>query len=603
MEKRVVVTMLVMMAFFMVVNYTYPILFPPAPMAQAPTERKAPLLDRGQGRSSGQEAAGSDRPASTGQDETFQAGLPEDEERAEEPPLPPARDIIVTTPEMRAVFTEEGARLKSLTLSGYKAYRIDPGTAESQQELVGRPEGPNDLSLGLRIYDRDGQYEDLSGFRFQADKSQLDIGPGQTGAVVFSGQDKHGLLLEKTVTFRAGSYAISQDIRARNNGNRPLEGRLGMTIAAAPYSLQQSRYNAVSGYLNRSFFSEDIDDAGKALSALKLSTASWLGYMDQYFLTAFILSPRGEMPPGQEQQSNLDLGAFELRGRGVRLSAAWPLNLYSGTTSRFRFDVYFGPKAEEALAEAGSDLTRSVDLGWFSFLSRPLGWLLKMFYGLVGNYGVAIIIVTVIIKIVLWPLTAKSYKSMKEMQKLQPRIQKLREKHKGDREAMNREMMELYRTFKVSPLSGCLPMLLQIPFFIAFYRLLDYTLELRGAPFVLWIKDLSAPDRLFHFDISLPLLNQPTGIPVLTLIMGATMIWQQKMTPQMGDPMQAKIMMFMPVIFIVALLNMPAGLVLYWLVNNILSIAQQKLINRPAKPPLASNPQGRSSGSGQAKSA
>jgi YidC/Oxa1 family membrane protein insertase len=259
------------------------------------------------------------------------------------------------------------------------------------------------------------------------------------------------------------------------------------------------------------------------------------------------------------------------------------MRLAPGESASYNFDFYLGPKDQKALSAAGSHLTAAIDLGWFAFLARPLAWLLRLFHGFVGNYGVAIILVTILIKIVLWPLTAKSYKSMKQMQKLQPRVQEIREKFKDDPQTMNREMLQLYRTFKVSPLGGCLPMVLQIPFFIAFYRVLDYALELRGAPFALWIYDLSAPDRLFHFGFSIPFVAQPTGIPVLTLLMGATMIWQQKMTPAMGDPMQAKIMMLLPIIFIVALLNMPSGLVLYWLVNNILSIFQQKLINRPEK--------------------
>ncbi|MDR0621510.1 MAG: membrane protein insertase YidC, partial [Deltaproteobacteria bacterium] len=198
-----------------------------------------------------------------------------------------------------------------------------------------------------------------------------------------------------------------------------------------------------------------------------------------------------------------------------------------------------------------------------------------------GNYGLAIIIVTFLIKLALAPLTAKSYKSMKQMQKLQPRMMALREKYKDDRESLNKETMLLYRTYKVNPLGGCLPMILQIPFFIAFYRVLDYALELRGAPFALWIQDLSAPDRLFDLGVTIPFLDPPTGIPVMTILMAVSMIWQQKMSPTMGDPMQAKIMMLMPLFFSVILLNMPAGLVLYWLVNNILSILQQKFINRP----------------------
>jgi YidC/Oxa1 family membrane protein insertase len=217
-------------------------------------------------------------------------------------------------------------------------------------------------------------------------------------------------------------------------------------------------------------------------------------------------------------------------------------------------------------------------------LAAPLAKLLRLIYAWVGNYGLAIIIVTVLIKICLWPLTAKSYRSMKSMQQLQPKVAKLREKFADNKEAMNREIMQLYKTFRVNPLGGCLPMLLQIPFFIAFYRVLDSMLELRGAPFILWINDLAAPDRLFSFNFTIPFFEPPTGIPVLTLLMGASMVLQQKMTPNtMGDPMQAKMMMMMPVVFTFILINMPAGLVLYWFVNNILSIAQQTIINRPAK--------------------
>jgi YidC/Oxa1 family membrane protein insertase len=171
---------------------------------------------------------------------------------------------------------------------------------------------------------------------------------------------------------------------------------------------------------------------------------------------------------------------------------------------------------------------------------------------------------------------------MKEMKKLQPKIMKLREKFKDDRQKMNQEMMQLYKTYKVNPMGGCLPMVIQIPVFIALYRLLDYSLELRHAPFWLWIQDLAAPDRLFHFGFKIPFMDPPAGIPVLTILMGAGMVLQQKMTPTPGDPTQAKLMMLMPVFFTVIFINFPSGLVLYWLVNNILSIGQQVLINKKA---------------------
>jgi YidC/Oxa1 family membrane protein insertase len=342
----------------------------------------------------------------------------------------------------------------------------------------------------------------------------------------------------------------------------------------------------MAAYLNKSLYSDSVDDAKEELQGVgPLRSADFLGYMDQYFISAFLFNAEsGDLAAESRNIALLSLDAAEIRGSGVRLEAWWPMNLPPGAEASYNFDLYYGPKDSKHLAKAGHDLSKSVDLGWFSFLARPLGWLLKFIYGFVGNYGVAIIIVTVLIKVLLWPLTAKSYRSMKKMQKIQPMLLKVREKYKGDPQAMQRETMSLYKTFGVSPLGGCLPMILQIPFFFAFYRVLDYALELRGAPFMLWITDLSAPDRLFHFDVSIPFLSQPTGIPVMTLLMGATMIWQQKMTPVMGDPMQAKIMMLLPLIFIVALLNMPSGLVLYWLINNILSIFQQKLINRPEKP-------------------
>jgi YidC/Oxa1 family membrane protein insertase len=164
---------------------------------------------------------------------------------------------------------------------------------------------------------------------------------------------------------------------------------------------------------------------------------------------------------------------------------------------------------------------------------------------------------------------------MSQMKKLQPLIQEIREKYKNDRKKMNEEVMRLHRTYSINPLGGCLPMVVQIPVFFALYRMLDQAIELRHAPFIGWINDLSAPDRLFRFGFSIPFMDPPFGIPVLTLIMGATMLWQQKMTPSTGDPTQAKMMMLMPVVFTFIFINFSSGLVLYWLVNNVLSIGQQ----------------------------
>ena len=194
----------------------------------------------------------------------------------------------------------------------------------------------------------------------------------------------------------------------------------------------------------------------------------------------------------------------------------------------------------------------------------PLLIVLKFIYNYVGNYGIAIIILTILIKIIFWPLGNKSYKSMKEMQKLQPKMQELREKYKDDKQKLSQETMALYKTHKVNPLGGCLPIVIQIPVFFGLYKVLLYAIELRHSPFFFWIQDLSAKDPYY----------------ITPIVMGATMFMQQKMTPTMGDPMQAKIMLFMPVVFTFLFLNFPSGLVIYWLFNNIISIGQQMYINK-----------------------
>jgi len=209
-------------------------------------------------------------------------------------------------------------------------------------------------------------------------------------------------------------------------------------------------------------------------------------------------------------------------------------------------------------------LDKSINLGWFGIIAKPLLIILKFFYSFTRNYGVAIILLTFLIKIIFHPLSIKSFKSMKEMQRLQPMIKEIKEKYKNDKERMNKEVMELYKRYRVNPLGGCLPMLIQFPVFIALYNALLNSIELRHTPFILWIKDLSAKDPYY----------------VTPIIMGVTMLIQQRMTPHTGDPTQEKIMYIMPIVFTIMFLNFPSGLVLYWLVNNILSIGQQYFINK-----------------------
>jgi YidC/Oxa1 family membrane protein insertase len=241
-----------------------------------------------------------------------------------------------------------------------------------------------------------------------------------------------------------------------------------------------------------------------------------------------------------------------------------------------RYTIFAGPKEISILEAVGRGIEKSIDFGYFALIAKPLLYVLHFSHGFTGSYGIDIILLTILIKILMAPLTHKSFVSMKAMQKLAPQMEKLKERYKDDKEKLNREIMELYRRNGVNPLGGCLPMALQFPVFIGLYNALSTPIELRHAAF-LWIQDLSQPDWK-----SLPIAvgGWDFGIPVLTILMGASMFVQQWMTPSAGDPNQRKLMLMMPLIFTFMFVTFPAGLTIYWLVNNILSIAQQYWINR-----------------------
>jgi YidC/Oxa1 family membrane protein insertase len=289
----------------------------------------------------------------------------------------------------------------------------------------------------------------------------------------------------------------------------------------------------------------------------------WVGFSGRYFLAAIV----------PEAEPTNDLRVWMRRD----LQHAQSMLIFSPGEFSARAQLYTGPKDINRLEAVGHGLRKAVDLGWFTFIALPMLQALRFLHHFTGNYGVAIIILTVLIKLLFYPLTKKSFESMRAMQKLQPEMQKLRERLKDKPDEMNRETMELYRRHKVNPLGGCLPMVLQIPVFVGLYNALLNAVELRHAPFIGWITDLSAPDRLGS--IQLPFVTHP-GVPVLTVVMGVSMLVQQWMTPSVGDPAQQRMMMIMPVVFTFMFINFPAGLTLYWLVNNLLTIGQQYAMTR-----------------------
>ncbi|PIE59899.1 MAG: membrane protein insertase YidC [Desulfobulbus propionicus] len=479
-----------------------------------------------------------------------------------------ARSITIDTPLYTAVINEQGGGYSSFEL---KNYREELKDSSGPMQLV-MTKQPQELPV-LFSLDNGGSIIPL----FVADQEKVTLSAGkQSQKLELKAGLDNGLNVTRILTFHADSYLIDDVYQVTNSSEQPIQISPAITLINEPFShvhaSQRFLFAGPAAYTG----GELIETKPKELEKGPESThgeISWAGFVSNYFMTAVV--------PKLENQTTV---TFSLAGGEERIRTVLAGGISSIPPQQsvaFRYSHYFGPKKLKILQANGSDLAKAVNFGWFDVLAKPMLWLLNFFYSFAGNYGVAIILVTVLIKAVFWPITQKGMKSMKNMQKLQPKMAKLREKYKDDPAKMNQEMMTMYKTYKVNPLGGCLPMLIQIPFFFALYRVLMAAIELRHAPFMFWINDLSAPDRLWlGFDI--PYLH---GLPVLTLLMGASMYLQQKMTPTVADPTQAKIMQFLPVIFTFMFLNFASGLVLYWFVNNLLSILQQQLINRQAKVP------------------
>jgi YidC/Oxa1 family membrane protein insertase len=471
----------------------------------------------------------------------------------------PARQITVETPLYQARLSEKGAGITSFTLKKYRE------TAEADSPFKNLlPENGNVGGLLVGFAGKGpGRFENEL-FEASLGGDQLTLTDGSR-EIVFRSAMENGIQIEKVYRFQADSYVMGFEVRLANGSGQPIKDSLFVALRNEFKAIKSSYvFEGPSVLVERSLENVPIEDIAKKNNLT--GNIQWVALESRYFMISLIpLKPQ----PASVRLASLPANVVE--AQYVEPEQA----LEPGSRRQFEFLLFFGPKAMKAVKPAGHDLERIIDFGTFDLLAKPCLWLLNFLYGLIPNYGVAIIILTILTKILLWPLGTKSYKSMSQMKKLQPLLQEIREKYKNDRKKMNEEVMRLHRTYGINPLGGCLPMVVQIPVFFALYRMLDQAIELRHAPFIGWINDLSAPDRLFRFGFSIPFMDPPYGIPVLTLIMGATMLWQQKMTPSAGDPTQAKMMMLMPVVFTVIFINFSSGLVLYWLVNNVLSIGQQ----------------------------
>ena len=475
--------------------------------------------------------------------------------------------VTVETPLYKAVFHSGGGILRQFYLKKYHtSLRPDSPMVNMVSEAAA-----GQAPMGLLV---NGQ-PTWVGASWALEGDNLALGADGTGSLRFV-TEIDGVRITRELSFSGSSYVIGEKLHL--SSPTPRTANVAFTFGASPLAVnevpsilsrlwhkikggpepaaEESSYNLTRvAWLQNDKFDEDHSASDLIAGKLIQGKVSWMAVMNNYFM-----------------------GAVSMQGADASAKGSLINNVYhvligktglalSNIDTTLDCSYFVGPKETKQLAGTPNSLNKALDYGLFSFIAKPLLMLLEFFYSYAHNYGVAIVLLTIVIKILFWPLSQKSYKSMQQMKQLQPLIVKIREKYADDKETMNREIMQLYKTYKVNPAGGCLPILIQIPVFFGLYQALLNAIELRHAPFIStlpftnmpWLADLASPD---------PLLITP-------LVMGATMFLQQKMTPAPGDPTQAKVMMLMPLIFTVLFINFPSGLVVYWLINNVISIGQQ----------------------------
>jgi YidC/Oxa1 family membrane protein insertase len=469
----------------------------------------------------------------------------------------PERTVKVDSDYFVAVFTSRGARLKSFKLKNYKqsADKDSP-----PYEMVQVAPGGH-LPLGA-VMTRDGQVLDDYEFDYTTTAPELiELQPGRDEILAFTTKTADGATITKTFTFRRSSYVYGMDV-AVTDGRAKLE-QLGESMSQ-PLTAHQGYYDIpeLQADVNDKVITHVEKDLQKGVPPVA-GTIIFAGFGDRYFLSAFL---------PEDPKSGRLVMAYAGDEALARV-------LFDGTTT-IHSRVYMGPKLLESLEAANPALRNAIHFGWAGILALVFLRTLKLFHYVAPNYGVDIILLTVSIRILFLPISIKSQRSMMKMQRLQPQMERLREKYKDNNEQLQKEMVDLYKRNHVNPLGGCAPMALQLPIFIGLYEALLNSVELRHAPFIGWIKDLSTPDCLpISWIPQLPMVHCH-GLPVLVLLMGASSFLQQYMTPTSPDPNQQKMMMLTPLIFTIMLINFPAGLSLYYFSTNVLGIIQQYFLNK-----------------------
>jgi len=397
---------------------------------------------------------------------------------------------------------------------------------------------------------------------YQAQSERFELQPGQDELIVELIHQTGDFQLVKRLVLRRGDYLVDVEHQIQNNTSQPWQGAFFAQIdrddlrpptntgfgmkpyVGAALTQPEDRYNKI-----------DFNDMEEPLTNASVDTG-WIALLQHYFVSAWV--------PAKDQPIKYELGKYSGRDFYYLGFTQPAYEIPAGGQATFGASFYVGPKDQYRLQEISDHLDLTVDYGWLWWAAQPLYWVLQKIHSFVGNWGIAIILLTCLIKLLFFPLSAASYKSMARMRKLTPKMQALKERYGNDRQALSQETMKLYQKEKVNPLGGCLPILIQMPIFLALYWVLIEAVELRHAPFIGWIQDLSAKDPWY----------------LLPILMGLSMMVQMRLNPAPPDPMQAKVMQFMPIMFAVMMAFFPAGLVLYWTVNNLLSISQQWVITR-----------------------
>ncbi len=513
-ESRMQTRALVAMVLALVVIMGYQFLFPPPP----PKKQPRPAVTEKQ----------KEVPSQAEREVSSPEVLPEASGARESEIL-----IDVETPLYHAKISTLGATVKMWKLKEFK-------DDEGREIVLAREDAripPLSIGFGPEVSFRPLQ------FSVAGDIRQISItSPDQTRELRLVYRDQKGVVIERIFQFRGDDYRV--DITERVQGPNDywvtlgsgfgITGTKGYRSHSGPVILKEAD--------RKEFRADKLKKTEIFTEGLK-----WVAQEDKYFFAGLV--PLGVKATGKVWRAP----------SGEVLTG---INLPQGEN---RILLYAGPKEHERLKQYGVELEYIIDFGFFSILARPLFWILKFLYRYIGNYGWAIILLTIIVRVPFIPIMNRGQKSMKKLQALQPKMNEIRQKYKKDPQKMQKEMMELYKKYKVNPMSGCLPLLIQIPVFFALYKVLLIAIELRGAPFMFWIQDLSEKDPYY----------------ILPIVMGITMFIQQKMTPTgAGNPQQQKVMQFMPIIFTFLFLSFPSGLVLYWLVSNLLSIIQQYYVNK-----------------------